>query len=210
MFQLIKGASIPDISGLKEEYQIDANKLHANVSAENIPIVFESFLSKMNENEPLFLFIEVPCSEEDELRMNPPQSGQERTIKKYHRDVYYLDGYNREGMLMFLHSGVGELLINDGLVFFGFGSMDSHIELGKYKYNVLMGYLHGQETNFLTDIFDELHIPCEKNIVTAWQLLSDENPGTSQKYVFDGKDIYVLVDQMKELGLYKAETREED
>lgn len=210
MFQLIKGASIPDISGLREEYQIDNNILYANVSAENIPIVFESFLSKMQEDEPLFLFIDVPCNVDDELRLNPQQPGQEHAIKKYHRDVFYLDGLNRESMLMLLHSGVGELLINDGLAFFGFGSLDSHVELGKYKYNVLTGYLHGEDSSFLTDIFEAISIPRVNEIVSAWQLFSDENPGESRKYEFDGKDVYVLLDQMKELGLYKSETREED
>lgn len=210
MFQLIKGASVSDITGLREEYQLDDNKLNANVSAENIPRVFESFLNKMREDEPLFLFMEVPCKEDDEIRLNSLQAEDEQPIKKFHRDVYYLDGYSRKDMLIFLKSGVGELLINDGLVFFGFGSLDSTIELGKYKYNVMTGYLHGHEAGFLTDIFDELDIPRVTKIVSAWQLFSDENPGTSRKYEFEGKDIYVLVDQMKELGLYKAETREED
>ena len=210
MFQLIKGASISDITGLKEEYQITENQLRANVSAEKILIVFDSFLSKMREDEPLFLFIETPCSEDDEIMLNDLCSGNDNAIEKYHKDVYYLDGFYREHMLTLLHSGAGELLINDGLTNFGIGSFDSNIELGKYKYNVFIGYLHGQDAGVLTDIFDELGIPRVSEIVTAWELISEDNPGECRKYECYNKDIFVLVNQMKDLGLYKAETREDN
>ena len=208
-FQLIKGASISDYSELREAYQIHGNRLDSNISAENIPRIFEAFLDQMREDEPLYLFIEAPCREDDEWKLNSPQSVIKHSIEKFHRDVYYLDGYNREAMLMFLHSGVGELLINDGFVYFGFGSLDSHIELGKYKYNVLTGYLHGQAEHCLSDVFDKLCIPRVSKLITAWQFFSDDNPGICRKYEFEGKDIYALIDQMKELGMYKAETREE-
>lgn len=207
MFQLVKGAFIPDISGLREEYEVDGDTVHANVSAEKISKVFESFLNEMREDEPLFLFIEVPCCEEDELKLNSVQSEREKVIEKYHRDVYYLDGYDREGMLSFLNSGAGELLINDGFVCFGFGSLESNIELGKYEYNKLTGFQWGQSD--MTHILDNLNIPRVDEIVTAFQLVSVDNPGRRCKYEFNGKDIYVLIEQLKDLGLYKAETREE-
>ncbi|MBR6049782.1 MAG: hypothetical protein IKP68_01105 [Clostridia bacterium] len=210
MFRLIAGATIEDISGLKEEYQVNENKLRANVSAEKIPQVFISFLKKMREDEPLFLFIEAPCKEEDELRINSSQTENDEYIKKYHKDVYYLDGWDRENLLELFQSVVGELLVNDGFVCFGMGSLESHIELGKYEYNVLAGYLYGNEGKFLTDIFDDLGISHVPEIITAWDLISDENTGTRRIIKNNGKDIYTLIDQLKELGLYKAETREED
>lgn len=210
MFQLIKGASIKDISGLREEYHVVDNMLCANVSAENILKVLDAFLNKMEEDEPLFLFIEAPCNEEDELKLNSPQSDSENAAIVFHKDVYYLDGYYREDMRILLHSGAGEVLINDGGVCFGFGSLNSNTELGKYKYNVLKGFVHGQDTDFLTDIFDELSIPRVSEIVTAWSLFSEDNFGESRRYEFEGKDIYTLIEQMEELGLYKAETREEN
>ena len=210
MFQLIKGAHIPDISGLREEYLITEKNLYANVSAENIAKVFESFLGKMREDEELFLFIEAPCREDAELRLNNIQAGEERTLEKFHKDVFYLDGLTREDMLLLLKSKVGELLINDGFACFGFGSMDTHVELGKYKYNVLTGYPHGQSSDWFSSIFEDLGIPRVSEIVTAWQIISQDNPGECRKYESDGKDLFTLIEQLKELGLYKAETREED
>ena len=212
MFQMIKGASIPDASKLREEYQVDEDTLSANVSAENIPRVFETFLNRMREDEPLFMFIEVPLKRDEELELNPQAEKEirEGKIEYLHKAVYYLDGFDRETMLGFLDSGIGELLINDGLVCFGFGSLDSNIELGKYKYNVLKGYFNGQDAICLTEIFDEFNIPCVPEIVTAWQLFTDERPGVCRKIEFDGRTVYDLIDQLKELGLYKAETRESD
>ena len=73
----------------------------------------------------------------------------------------------------------------------------------------MTGYLNGQRADGFTDIFDDLRIPRVARITTAWQLFSADNTGESRKYEFDGKDIHILIDHMKELGLYKAETREE-
>ncbi len=39
--------------------------------------------------------------------------------------------------------------------------------------------------------------------------ISKNNPGESFRYEFNGKDVYDLVEEMKELGLYKAETQSE-
>ncbi len=67
-----------------------------------------------------------------------------------------------------------------------------------------------KKTEILTELFDECNIPRVKEIVSAWNLLSDENPGVRRHYEFEGKDVYVLLEQMEELGLYKVETREEE
>ena len=209
MFQMIIGASVPDVSALKEEYTVSGHQLTANVSAEHILPVFEAFLRQMREDEPLYLFIEVPCKLQDEQQLNEPKQMQDRNVENFHRDVYYLDGLYREQMLMFLHSGDGELLIHDGLTYFGFGSLESQTELGKYKYNVLIGYAHTESIECLSGLFDACSIPFSSSITTAWKLFSPNSPGNSYRYEFNGKNVYDLVEEMKELGLYKAETRSE-
>ena len=70
MFQFIKGASIRDISDLKEGYRVNDNVLIANVSAEKITALFEAFLNSMRDDELLFMFIEAPCTMDDELKYN--------------------------------------------------------------------------------------------------------------------------------------------
>ena len=209
MFQMIKGASIPDASSLKEEYIVSGKRLTANVSAEHILPVFEAFLRQMRENEPLYLFIEVPCKLPEEQRLNDPSKMTDQSVEEFHRDVYYLDGLYQEQMLMLLQSGVGELLIHDGLTHFGFGSLESQTELGKYKYNVLIGYAQKEPVDQLCTIFDAFDMPCSPAITTAWDLFSKNSPGDSYRYEFNGKNAYDLIEEMKELGLYKAETRSE-
>ena len=208
MFNLIKGTHIVDYTCLQEEFAATDNGLLANVSAEHIVLVFEQFLQLFRDDEPLFLFIEVPANINDESVTRQSADGIPGEVETFHRDVYYLDGYYKEQMLMFLHSGIGELLINDGLVQFGFGSLESHEEIGKYKYNIMQIFC-SEQTDSLFSVFSSVGIPyCEK-ITTAWDIISPDNPGENSMYTFNGMTVYDLLEQMKELGIYKAETREE-
>ena len=209
MFQFIKGASIRDISDLKEGYRVNDNVLIANVSAEKIPALFEAFLNSMRDDELLFMFIEAPCTMDDELKYNNIGPDDDQIIENCHVDIYYLDGFLREHMIKLLKSEVGILLINDGRVCFGFGSEETHIELGKYKYNTFTGYSINHDISCISDSFDETGIPQVPDLVSAPDLLSHDNPGMSSAFAIDGKDICTLLEDLKELGIYKAETREE-
>ena len=208
MFHLIKGTHIVDHTRLEEEFTATDNGFLANVSAEHIAPVFEKFLQLFRDDEPLFLFIEVPSNISDERIKRQAADGIPGEIEVFHRDVYYLDGYFKEQMLLFLHSGVGELLINDGLVHFGFGSLESHDEIGKYKYNIMQIFCSPKTDSFFS-VFSSIGIPYREKITTAWDIISPDNPGENSIYRFNGMTVYDLLEQMKELGIYKAETREE-
>ena len=82
-------------------------------------------------------------------------------------------------MIKLLKSEVGILLINDGRVCFGFGSEETHIELGKYKYNTFTGYSINHDISCISDSFDETGIPQVPDLVSAPDLLSHDNPGMS-------------------------------
>ena len=210
MFELIKGAFIEDISGIQEGYLADVNAITASVSAEKIPALFEVFLNSMREDEPLFMFIEAPCSEEDECKYNNIKPGGTEEIKEYHWDVYYLDYYRRDDMMKLLKSGAGDVLINDGLVSFGFGSLETHVEIGKYRYNTFKAYSMDQDISCISKVFDMTGIPRVSQLVTGWNVITKENPGQSSHYKFNGKDIFDLLEDLKHLGLHKYETRGED
>ena len=210
MFELIKGAFIEDISGIQEGYLVNGNVITASVSAGNIPALFEAFLNSMREDESLFMFIEAPCNEEDERKYNNLRPEDPTVINEYHRDVYYLDCYRREDMMNLLKSGAGDVLINDGLVCFGFGSLETHVEIGKYRYNSFTGYSVDQDISCISKVFDMTGIPRVSQLVTGWDVISRENPGRSSHYKFNGKDIHVLLEDLKHLGLHKYETRGEN
>lgn len=61
----------------------------------------------------------------------------------------------------------------------------------------------------LIKVFNSFDLPETDNLVTAWDYFSQDNPGESELYKKDGKTIYDVVDELKEIGLYKYEQREE-
>ena len=201
-----QGAFIEDISGIQEGYTTDGNVITASVSAGKIPALFEAFLNSMREDESLFMFIEAPCNEEDERKYNNIKPGDPTVIKEYHRDVYYLDSYNREDMMSLLKSGAGDVLINDGLVCSGFGSLDTHVEIGKYRYITFTGYSLDQDISCISKVFDMAGIPSVPQLVTGWNVITRETPGRSNHYKYNVKDIYALPEDLKQLGIHKVET----
>ena len=205
MFKLIKGAKISDRIKLKEEYQIYDKWVSANISAENIRKVIDKFIEIENTNR-FCLFIELPAKMEDETVIGKTE---ERICltESMHIDVYYLDdissAYLNELLNMF-----EDILVNDGLSRFGVLSQRGN-EIGKYKYNVMKAYSNGNDFSPFIKVFNEIGIPETKNLVTAWDYFSQDNPGESEIYEKDGRTIYDVVDTLKEVGMYKAEQREE-
>ena len=45
------------------------------------------------------------------------------------------------------------------------------------------------------------------NLVTAWDTFSQDTPGQSERYDFNGKTVFDLPEALKEWGIYLAETR---
>ena len=59
------------------------------------------------------------------------------------------------------------------------------------------------------DNFFEAHeINKVDELVTAWDTFSYDTPGQAEKYEYNGKSVYNLPDELKEWGIYLAETRQ--
>ena len=72
-------------------------------------------------------------------------------------------------------------------------------------------YLHltGLHTSLSADDFFEKHDISEvENLITAWEYFTHETAGECFRYEYRGKDIYDIVDYLKDYGLYFAERRE--
>ena len=204
MFSLIKGAKINSDIQLKEEYQIDGNWVYANVSAEKIRNVIEKFIEIENGNR-FCLFIEIPANIEDENVIGMTEDGFYQTDGK-HIDVYYLDNIDDE-YIKYVMDEFGDILIHDGLSHFGVLSQSGR-ELGKYKYNVIKAYTR-DDLLPLIKVFNSFDMRETDNLITAWDYFSQDNLGESELYEKDGKTIYDVVETLKEVGMYKAEQREE-
>lgn len=204
MFNFIKGAKIRESIVLKEEYEIDENWIYANISAENIRQVIEKFV-EIEKGNRFCLFIEKPANITDENVIGMDDEGFYQLGSK-HMDVYYLDNITDE-YVIYLLDKFGDIFINDRLSHFGILSQSGR-EIGKYKYNVIKAYTR-DDLLPLIKVFNSFEIPETDNLVTAWDYFSQDNPGESELYKKDGKTIYDVVDELKEIGLYKYEQREE-
>jgi len=205
MLKMIAGAKINDPSDLMQAYEVSGNQIIANVDVDNIPKVLENFID-FNRNSPLFLFIEVPANLKDEKVSAVCEDGFV-TLETHHKDVYYLDGITADKLKRVLES-FSEILINDGLSSFGVGNPYGE-EIGKYKYNNMILFSRDNPGKYI-QIFEQEGITKTENLITAWDTFTYETPGTSNLYNDSaGKNIYDVIEKLYEIGLYKAEQREE-
>lgn len=195
MIHWIKGAKIGKCDDINEGYKVEDECLSSVLNAENIMKVFDSFVEAYR-NHNFFLFLEVPCTADEEEPLHS-QDG------KTHRNIYYLDNIGVDTVLELLHL-FKDYFVEDGLIAFGLGNHES--EIGKYKYNTVIAY--SSNIDLMREIFEGNHIPENNALLSPWDIISQENPGQSQSYESeDGRTIYDVVEALTSAGLYKAETR---
>lgn len=199
MLNLAKGYKISVPEKLNEGFEITSDvSVTANVNTEKILDVFQHFIA-MHE-EPLFFILELPVTSDREISIG---SG---IVKEFHRDIFYIDGCTGEECLS-LMDRYGELLINDGISKFGFGGHNSQDEIMLNKYNVVT--IYSQQLTEYEDFFEPHEIEKVDNLITAWDTFTKETPGKSERCDYEGKSVYDLPEELKEWGIYKAETRTE-
>ncbi len=198
MLQLRKGAKVPFPEQLCEGYEIRENMITANISANKIEMVMAHFICM--RSEPVFFILELPVRQYEETESSPG------VVEAFHKDVYYIDGCSRDEALTIL-SRVGQLMINDGLCSFGFGGHKSQEEIVLGKYNIATIFSRNAES--FRDFFKEHDIPEVSNLKTAWDTFSQDHPGSSEKIITNGKDVYSIPVDFEKWGIYKAEIRED-
>jgi hypothetical protein len=198
LLNMIKGCRIHDPSMLFEGYEQTEFGFVANVNADKIKSLLESFV--LLHNEPCFVIIEVPTNGNVEATLTTD------SIHTLHKDIYYLDGLSPERAIEFLHV-FGEWLIHDGLSSFGFGLHSGGNEIVSGKYNVITVYT--KTPQMYRNYFQLHNIDRVPNLKTAWDFFTQDHPGDSFLYEHKGNDIYDIVEHLKQYGLYFAERREE-
>ncbi|MBR5949193.1 MAG: hypothetical protein IKZ82_11210 [Clostridia bacterium] len=201
MLEMVKGCKVPHPERLFEQYSVDKGELiriNANVNASKIRTVLERYI--FMQTDWMYFVLELPT-----------HSAVERTLRKtdtdpMHLDVYYIDGLDGEAVMKLLLE-YGDMLINDGMVRFGFGRHDSSSELMVYKYNQLM--LFAKDEKEYERFFEEFGLQRVDELVTAWDTFSHEEPGKCVKVEHNGITIYDLPEKLAPLGIYFAERREE-
>lgn len=212
--EMRKGCRVPFPEEIKEGWEITETGITANVSTANIELLLGYFI--LRHEEPIFFYLELPCREDEEEKIQPgfgadvryiEELGMEASVvRKMHKNVYYLDGCTQEEALCaFAH--VEEILVPDGMAEFGFGGHESGEEIGFEKYNVVT--IHTSKPEFYRPAFEKLNIPQVTGLVTAWDTFSPEHPGRCDSVELDGKSAYDIPEMLKDWGMYLAETREE-
>jgi hypothetical protein len=202
-FTTVRGIHIPRVAILKEGYEIklrdeNAFTICANVSAEKIDSVFRASLTRLPE--PVFLILETPCNQvrEIELRKKPTDS--------VHRNVYFMDGPDRSRLIK-IYEQFQELLIHDGLVYFGVKSRKSGDEVFVSAYKIF--HFFGQMPNRFEDVLTEFAIPKTEHLITAWNTFTKDAPGEKSRCYVNGIGIYEMLETLiRQHGLFHKETIE--
>lgn len=196
MLNMVKGCRISDPSVLDEGYQRIEDGFAANVNAEKIQPVLESFIRL--HNEFCFVILEIPTNAKEEAALRSDGAA------PLHKDVYYLDGLTSERALDFLRV-FGEWFVHDGMSTFGIGIHSGANEILVDKYNVVRVYTKTPQRYH--GFFESHGIPEAAELKTAWDYFTRETPGDSFLYTHKGTTVYDLVEHLKQYGLYFAERR---
>lgn len=197
MLNMVKGCKVHDPTLLYEDYQRTETGYVANVNAEKIQTLVERFIAL--QDEWVFLILEVPTNAKDEVEIRPG------VVEALHMDVYYLDGLTKESAISLLHT-FGPLFIHDGMCKFGFGSHSGNNEIVQDRYNVVTIYTKTPEQ--YDGMFESLGITEVAELKTAWDFFTHDTPGECCMVPYREKDIYEIVEHLKQYGLYFAERRE--
>ena len=191
MLKLRQGCRVPFPELLNEAYQRDETRIIANVDADKISDIVSHFIAM--HNEPLFFILELPSNKKDE---NATPEGE---VSSFHKDIYFIDGCS-QSKANDIWSRVSEILINDGLCSFGFGAHYSKDEIMIGKYNVLT--LLSPQLQKFDGFFESHNIVETDRLITAWTTFTKDHPGESMRIKTNEKDIFDVVDMLKDSGLY--------
>ena len=206
MLHMVRGCRVPAPEALEEGFEQKERSFYANLHAEHIEQVMRAFL--LRQKEELFFFLELPAAEDEEKKLREEWKKQNREgDAPLHRDVYYWDGITSDAALSLLDEH-GELLIQDGMSFFGFGVRSFSAEIQKWKYNLVT--LFAREPERYRDFFPGLGIPEREELTTAWDTFSHSTPGECVAIRVGGRSVFDLAEELKPKGLYFAQRREEN
>ena len=203
--KLPMGIKVPRIDEIHECYEMTDEGRYlsftANVSEEKIEPLLRRFCEEMHGTG--FFILETPTSAREEEHLRKSESD------PAHRDVYYLPNLKKDGMLSLL-GRFGGLLVQDGMVTFGFASHDSKDEIFIGRYKVMHIYAFTRDDRKYGRMLNDFNIPKEEDIKTVWDTFTEQAPGECYRIQMDGIDCYDLVEMLEAEGLFFAKRREEE
>lgn len=197
-FNLVQGTIVNDVGQTVSAYCINNSSIVATLSAESLYDFLMDSIKLLSE--PVFFFAEIPLNESEEKSLRKSDSD------PFHYQIYYLDNCTTE-VASAIVKRYGELLINDGLVRFGFGSHKTGDEIYFKKYQVID--IYGQKAEDYASCLEKHGAEKQTDLKTLWDCFSDDNPGRSVSVELNGESIYDMVESLTDAGLYKSNIVEE-
>lgn len=186
-FTLAQGCQLAGTKGVHEAYQIKEKNILCNISSENLYGTLNKLIKQLSE--PLFFFIEIPNDKAD--------------ADNDSKDVYYLDNCTTDVILAILKR-YGDILLNDGIVEFGFGSLKDNDEICIMHYKVTS--IYSENIVKYSKCLNELKFPKEDTIVTAWDMFCDTNTDTCTTVECEGENYLNIIENLEEVGMYFSHT----
>ena len=90
---------------------------------------------------------------------------------------------------------------------FGFGCHESQDEIMLDKYNVVT--IYSQQLSNYNEFFEAHGIEKSRKSNYSMGYIFDETPGQAERCDYKGKSVYDLPEELKDWGMYLADTRAE-
>ncbi len=193
-FSLAEGYQIDNLHDLHECFHVNDTNILANISSNNLYKVTNTIIRMLDE--PVFFFLEVPCTPEEEQEINNDNDC-------LHKNVYYIDNCNTKVIVAILKR-YGEILFNDGHIKFGFASHKTEDEIYFLNYNILS--IYSENINSYSKELSKFDIIEENDITTICDYISDDNPATCVSIDVNGENVYDIIENLKEVGMYLSHT----
>jgi hypothetical protein len=202
-FQLAHGIEVDDLSGIHEAYSVTVAKdryhvFKINVSAESIHKVFCRLAVEVDE--PGFLLFETGTHRDIEQQLRNHKTD------PLHKDVYYLDGQSWLAAKAIVDA-YEYLLTHDGQISFGFGGHEGHDEVFVGPYKIFTVYADNRSK--YESALNELGFQQVERLKTVWDNFSQHAPGRRRALPDAKPTIREMIGELKQKGLYLAETRED-
>ena len=183
-FQLIAGVEVELDEKVKSAYEENDSGFEAVVSSEKISPLVNSFIGLLEE--PVFFFLELPKNINDE--------------ESDGYDIYYLDNCTLP-VAKAIMKRYGELLIQDGISRFGFGSHMSNYEIYVRDYQQVSIYY--PEKKKAAALLGDLEIEKTDKLICLWDSFSEETPGISIRVEVNGENVFDIPENLKSEGMYR-------
>lgn len=181
-FLLCQGVSAAGCEGLTSSFKISGEDISGLLSAELIADCALGFIDIIDE--PVFFFLELAVEDSEDY------------------DLYYLDNCTKE-VARAVMERYGQLLVNDGLSRFGFGSNKTGEEVYFTDYQEFTMYT--KKPAKAAKMLKELGLAETDEPDSIWDMLSDDNVGSLSAVESEGETVFDIPEALEDAGMYKAQ-----